>query len=185
MRRGINPYAGDFETVYIEAGHPLGDLDMGINYLCDTPTWIVLFEPLTFFRPKAGYWTWPALNMMALAGALFLLIRELGPPGADGWAVAALMVLYPPISLSILFGRGGMVVLLLFVLALVCDEAATGCGAGYHARHRGANAGVSAWHAQGSDCAPQMASDGVWPALACSAAWRPSPFSEPPRSRVS
>jgi glycosyl transferase family 87 len=121
-RQGINPYAGDFETVYVEAGHPLGDVDMGTNHLGDTPTWFALFEPLTFLRPKTSYWTWQALNMLALAGALFLLIREPGSTGADGWAVAALMVLYSPIFLSISFGRREMILLLLFVLALIATK---------------------------------------------------------------
>jgi Glycosyltransferase family 87 len=118
-RKGIDPYQGNFETVYTEAGRPFGDLDMGTNHLCDTPIWILLFEPLTFLSPKTAYWTWQALNTLALAGALFLLIRELGLTGAHGWAAAALMSLYPPISLSILFGRGEMILLLLFVLALI------------------------------------------------------------------
>jgi hypothetical protein len=118
-RRGINPYAGDFEIVYTEAGRPFGDVDMGTNHLGDTPAWFGLFEPLTLLRPWAAYWTWQALNLLALAGALFLLIRELGPPEAHGWWVAALMALYQPVWLSISFGRGEMILLLLFVLALI------------------------------------------------------------------
>jgi hypothetical protein len=87
MREGIDPYKGDFETVYTEARHPLGDLDMGTNHFGDTPTWALSLEPLTFLSLKTAYWTWQVLNIVALAGALFLLIRELGPPGVDGWAV--------------------------------------------------------------------------------------------------
>ncbi len=118
-RKGIDPYKGDVETVDTEAGRPLSDLDTGTNHFNDTPTWILLFEPLTFPGIETAYWTWQALNILALAGALFLLIRELGPPGTEGWGVAALMVLYPPIALSISFARGEMVLLLLFVLALI------------------------------------------------------------------
>ena len=118
-RRGINPYAGDFETVYTEAGRPLGDADMGTNHLGDMPTWALSLEPLTFLRPRGAYWTWQVLNLLALTGALFLLIRELGPAGADGWVVAALMALYPPVWLSISFGGGEMFLLLLFALALI------------------------------------------------------------------
>lgn len=118
-RQGINPYDGDYESVYLKAGRPLGDIYMGTNHLCDTPTWVVILEPLTLLSPKVAYWTWQTLNLIALAVALFLLIRELGPPGAEGWTVAALMVLYPLISFSILFGRGEMILLLLFVVALL------------------------------------------------------------------
>ena len=60
-------------------------MSMWAPIICDTPTWIVLFAPLTFMDFKTAYWRWQALNVLALAGALFLLILELGPPGADGW----------------------------------------------------------------------------------------------------
>lgn len=129
-REGIDPYQGDFETVYTEAGRPLGDLDMGTNRLCDTPTWILLFEALTFLGPETAYWTWQALNILALAGALFMLLRELGLTGVHGWGVAALMALYPPISISISFGRGEMILLLLFVLALIAMKRQRDAAAG-------------------------------------------------------
>jgi len=123
MRRGINPYEGDFETVHTEAGRPLGDLDMDRFHLDlhldETPTWGLFLIPLTFLSPENAYWTWQALNMLALAGALLLLIGDLGPGGVDGWAMAALMVLYPPIAIGISRGRGEMILLFLFALALV------------------------------------------------------------------
>jgi hypothetical protein len=119
VRKGIDPYKDDLETVYTEAGLPLGDADMGTNHLGDTPTWALSLEPLTFLSFKTAFWAWQAFNILALAVALFLLIRELGPPGVDGCAVAALMALYPPVWLSISFGRGEMILLLLFVLALI------------------------------------------------------------------
>lgn len=119
MRRGIDPYSGDFERVYIKAGRPLGTLDMGTNHLGDTPTWFVFFMPLTFLSPHQAYWTWQGLNTLALGAALFLLMADLGPRGREGWAMGALMVLYPPIAVSIWFGRGEMVLLLLLVLALL------------------------------------------------------------------
>src|ERR1700756_1989692 len=64
MRRGVNPYARDFETIYTEAGRPFGDVDMGTNHLGDTPAWFVLCEPLTFLNPRAAYWTWQVLNLL-------------------------------------------------------------------------------------------------------------------------
>jgi hypothetical protein len=119
VRKGIDPYKDDLETVYTEAGLPLGDADMGTNHLGDTPTWALSLEPLTFLSFKTAFWAWQAFNILALAVALFLLIRELGPPGVDGCAVAALMALYPPVWLSISFGGGEMFLLLLFALALI------------------------------------------------------------------
>ena len=117
VRRGINPYNGDFESVYTEVGRPIGDIDMGTNHLGDTPAWFLFFMPLTFLSTEQAYWTWQTLNMLALGGALFLLIDELGPRGTEVWATAALMVLYPPIAISIWFGRGEMI--LLFLLSWV------------------------------------------------------------------
>src|SRR5208282_2360971 len=88
-------------------------------HLDETPTWGLFLIPLTFLSPENAYWTWQALNMLALAGALLLLIGDLGPGGVDGWAMAALMVLYPPIAIGISRGRGEMILLFLFALALV------------------------------------------------------------------
>ncbi len=56
--------------------------------------------------------------MLCLAAALFLLIREVGPPGVEGWTVAALMLLYPPIAINFWFAQSEVVLLLIFVLAL-------------------------------------------------------------------
>jgi hypothetical protein len=77
-----------------------------------------VFVPLRFIGFKTAYCTWQALNVLALAGALFLLIL-VGQQAADGWAVAALMVLYPPVFFSMSFARGEMILLLLVALALI------------------------------------------------------------------
>jgi alpha-1,2-mannosyltransferase len=120
LRRGINPYEGDFETVFAAAGRPLGHLSAweGAEPLLDTPAWLIFFEPFTLLEPATAYWAWATFNALCLAAALFLLIRELGPPGADGWTVAALMLLYPPIAINFWFAQSEVVLLLIFVLAL-------------------------------------------------------------------
>jgi hypothetical protein len=120
LRRGINPYDGDFETVFTEAGRPLGSLSAWerTEPLLDTPAWLVFFEPFTFLKPATAYWAWATFNMICLAAALFVLISDIGPPGADGWTVAALMLLYPPISINFWFAQSEVFLLLIFVLAL-------------------------------------------------------------------
>jgi Glycosyltransferase family 87 len=120
LRRGVNPYDGDFETVFIEAGRPLGSLSAWERSepLLDTPAWLIFFEPFTFLKPATAYWAWATFNMLCLAAALFVLISDIGPPGADGWTVAALMLLYPPISINFWFAQSEVFLLLIFALAL-------------------------------------------------------------------
>ena len=76
------------------------------------------FEPLTLFGPAIAYWAWAGFNLLCLGAALFLLIREIGPPGVDGWTVGALMLLYPPIAINFWFAQSEVVLLLIFVLSL-------------------------------------------------------------------
>jgi Glycosyltransferase family 87 len=120
LRRGINPYDGDLGTVFTEAGRPLGRLSTWerAEPLLDTPVWLIFFEPLTLFEPATAYWAWAGFNLLCLGAALFLLIREIGPPGADGWTVGALMLLYPPIAINFWFAQSEVVLLLIFVLSL-------------------------------------------------------------------
>lgn len=120
LRRGIDPYRGDFGTVSVEAGRPLGNLSAWerAEPLLDTPAWLIFFEPFTFLEPATAYWAWAAFNLICLAAAVCLLIHELGPSGAEGWTVAALMLLYPPIAINFWFAQSEVVLLLIFVLAL-------------------------------------------------------------------
>jgi len=120
LRQGINPYEGDFGTVFTEAGRPLSNLSAWERSepLLDTPAWLIFFEPFTLLKPATAYWAWTVFNLLCLTAAIFLLIRQLGPPGADGWTVAALMLLYPPIAMNFWFAQSEIVLLLIFVLAL-------------------------------------------------------------------
>ncbi len=120
LRGGINPYDRDFETVFIKAGRPLDKISAWerTEPLLDTPVWLIFFEPFTLPRPAVAYWAWITFNLLCLGAALFVLIREYGPPGADGWTVAGLMLLYPPIALNFWFAQSEVVLLLIFALAL-------------------------------------------------------------------
>jgi hypothetical protein len=120
LRRGINPYDRDFETIFIEAGSPLDHISAWERSepLLETPVWLIFFEPFTLLEPPAAYWTWTAFNLICVVAALFLLIREYGPPGAQGWTVGAQMLLFPPIALNFWFAQSEVVLLFIFALAL-------------------------------------------------------------------
>jgi hypothetical protein len=130
LRRGINPYGGDFETIFAQIGTPVGSASAWerAEIQLDTPAWLIFFEPFTFLEPGAAYWAWTAFNLLALGAALFGLIGELGPPGAEGWTVAALMLLYPPIAINFWLAQSEIVLLAIFVLALAALRR------GYHGR---------------------------------------------------
>ncbi|MGZ6185676.1 MAG: glycosyltransferase family 87 protein [Candidatus Binataceae bacterium] len=130
LRRGINPYGGDFETIFAQIGTPVGSASAWerAEIQLDTPAWLIFFEPFTFLEPGAAYWAWTAFNLLALGAALFGLIGELGPPGAEGWTVAGLMLLYPPIAINFWLAQSEIVLLAIFVLALAALRR------GYHGR---------------------------------------------------
>ena len=130
LRRGINPYGADFETIFAQIGTPVGSASAWerAEIQLDTPAWLIFFEPFTLLQPRAAYWTWAAFNLLALGAALFGLIGELGPPGAEGWTVAALMLLYPPIAINFWLAQSEIVLLAIFVLALAALRR------GYHGR---------------------------------------------------
>ena len=84
----------------------------------DTPAWLLFFELFTLLEPPGAYRAWAAFNLLCLGAALVILIREIGPSGAPGWTLAALMLLYPPIAINFWFAQSEIVLLLIFVLAL-------------------------------------------------------------------
>jgi len=120
LRRGVDPYGGDFAAVFAKLGDPMGKLSAWerAEPQLDTPAWLLFFEPFTFLEPPDAYRAWAAFNLLCLGAALLILIRELGPSGAPGWTVAAAMLLYPPIAINFWFAQSEIVLLLIFVLAL-------------------------------------------------------------------
>jgi hypothetical protein len=90
LRHGLDPYGGDFAAVFARLGNPLGELSAWerAEPQLDTPAWLLFFEPFTLLKPQSAYRAWAAFNLLCLAAALLILIRELGPRGAPGWTVA-------------------------------------------------------------------------------------------------
>jgi len=120
MREGLNPYLTDLRPL----GACLG-LE-GINRSNYPPPFILSFEPLTFLTPHAAWLTWLVLNLAALATATVWLLepwRNLGKRKI--LAIAALALLYPPVSTNIFYSQTQ--ILLLLMLVIVMRELGKGC----------------------------------------------------------
>jgi Glycosyltransferase family 87 len=115
MRQGINPYTADLTSLAHHFGFDLGK----INHATDPPTFVLCFEPLTWFSPRTGFWVWTGINAFCFLAALVLLLRW--TPGLEGetaWIVAALALLFPPVVDHLVWGQNKMLVLLMLVLMM-------------------------------------------------------------------
>ncbi|MGH7932047.1 MAG: glycosyltransferase family 87 protein [Candidatus Binataceae bacterium] len=115
LRMGANPYTENLDA----AANALG-LDLGpLNHAAYTPTFLLCFEPMTLLRPHAAYWSWQALNAVALIVAMMLLF-ESGVPSDRRRALvlAPLMLLYPPLADHFAFAQCQLLVLLMLVLMM-------------------------------------------------------------------
>jgi hypothetical protein len=127
MRLGINPYTTNFAQTARARGFDIH----AIARSTDPPTFVVLFEPLTYLPPRSAYWFWQAINFACLAASVLLLIGSRTDLHAvPALTLVALIVLYPPIASHFWFGQSKFPLLLLFVLmmrALKCGrDAITG-----------------------------------------------------------
>ena len=68
----------------------------------DTPTLLVVFEPLTRLPMKEAFWIWTSLNVVALAVTLFMLLRlsTMGLSPSMGLTIAAMTILYDPVAMN-------------------------------------------------------------------------------------
>ena len=115
MREGMNPYTDDLTPL----AHSLGfELDK-INHATDPPTFVMCFVPLTLLPTRSGFYVWTAINALAFLISLVLLFRWTPGLSRDGaLAVAALIILFPPVTDHLVWGQNKMLVLLMFVLML-------------------------------------------------------------------
>jgi hypothetical protein len=83
----------------------------------------MLFAPFTYFSLPSGFWVWTALNVLALAASLGLL---LGPRSGLNYRTAlmliALTILYPPVSRHFVCSQNKLFTLLTLVLMMRCME---------------------------------------------------------------
>jgi glycosyl transferase family 87 len=115
MRQGMNPYTTDLTPL----AHSLGfELDK-INHATDPPTFVMCFVPLTLLPTRPGFYVWTAINALAFLISLVLLFRWTPGFSREGaLAVAALTILFPPVTDHLVWGQNKMLVLLMFVLML-------------------------------------------------------------------
>ncbi len=113
---GLNPYTTDLTPL----AHRLG-LAPGLpggNFL-DVPFYMIAMEPLTWLSVPAAYWTWFAINVVALTLALFLLLRghpAMRPRFLLAWL--ALAFLHPSFGMHFYYAQSQIVVLLMLVLIM-------------------------------------------------------------------
>jgi glycosyl transferase family 87 len=115
LREGINPYRVDLTPKASALG-----LNVTINPRATyPPTFLLCFEPLTLMSPAHAYWTWIALNALAMAAALAML---LGPRShldlATALSLAGFAILFPAFADNFEFAQCQATVLLLLVLAM-------------------------------------------------------------------
>jgi hypothetical protein len=112
---GINPYTANL----VPLAHRLG-LQPGLragNF--DPPFMVIAMEPLTWMSVTAAYWTWFAVNVVALSVALYLLIgRYSSLDRRSASAFVALALIYPPLGTHFYYAQSQIVALLLLVLIM-------------------------------------------------------------------
>jgi hypothetical protein len=117
---GLNPYTTDLTPLarglHLSPGMPGG------NFL-DLPVMMIAMEPLTWLSVPAAYWTWFAINVVALALALFLLLRghpAMRPRFLLAWL--ALAFLHPSVGMHFYYAQSQILVLLMLVLIMRWTE---------------------------------------------------------------
>lgn len=127
LREGVNPYRAELTLPATELGLNVSDIPRATY----PPTFILCFEPLTLMRPVRAYWTWIALNAIALAVALAML---LGPRAhlevAAALSAAGFATLFPAVTANFDYAQTQALILLLLVIAMRSLERGMDLGAG-------------------------------------------------------
>ena len=94
LRAGVDPYTADLPAIERKLG-----TYSKVPHATEPPTQLMLFEPFTYFSLRAGFWIWIALDALALAMSLVML---LGPRSGlsyqAAWILAALAIFYSPVG---------------------------------------------------------------------------------------
>jgi len=118
LRAGLDPYTADLPAIERRLG-----TESQIPHATEPPTQLMLFEPFTYFSLPSGFRVWTALNVLALAASLGLL---LGPRSGLNYRIAlmlvALTILYPPVSRHFVCSQNKLFTLLTLVLMMRCME---------------------------------------------------------------
>ena len=115
-----NPYTVDYKALAARLGIAVVP-DWRSH---DTPTLLVVIQPLTKLPMKGAFWIWTSLNVVALTVTLFMLLRPsttgLSPP--MGLTIAAMTILYDPVAMNFEYAQRQIVILLLLVVAVRAME---------------------------------------------------------------
>lgn len=127
LREGVNPYRADLRIRARELGLNVGD-NVRATY---PPAFLLCFEPLTLMSPAHAYWTWIALNALAMAVALAML---LGPRShldvTTALSLAGFAIMFPAFADNFGYAQSQAIVLLLLVLAMRSLESGMNRAAG-------------------------------------------------------
>jgi hypothetical protein len=118
LRAGLDPYTADLPVIEQQLG-----TNSRIPHATEPPTQLLLFEPFTYFSLRTGFWVWIALNALALAASLGLL---LGPRSGlnyqIAWMLVALALPYAPVTSHFVSSQNKFLTLLTLVLMMRCME---------------------------------------------------------------
>lgn len=116
LRHGLDPYRADLAPMARALGIRPGEL-------LEVPPFLILYELFTFMSMAGAYWTWCAINVVALAVALYLLIRrDFSSDRRSASAFLALVLIYPPLGIHFYYAQSQIVVLLMLVMIMRSTE---------------------------------------------------------------
>ncbi len=112
LRLGHDPYTESFKDIADRLGVQLNGQEM----VLETPTFLLCFEPLTRLSVPRSYWLWIGLNVACLAITLWLLLGVRSALSkSTALILAAIALLYPPITTHFGFAQSQIVVMFLLV----------------------------------------------------------------------
>jgi hypothetical protein len=124
LRQGENPYTTNLTDPAARLG-----LVSRLPGATDPPTYLLMIEPLALLTPQSAYWTWQALNALALTVSLWMLLGR-GLRADLAIALVASAVIYPAVINHFYYGQNKVQILLLLVLAMRFFESRRDAAAG-------------------------------------------------------
>jgi hypothetical protein len=119
MRNHQDTYNTNIHSVGASLGLDTANIDQA-NY---PPTFLMIFEPLTLLRPRAAFWSWTAINVCALAIALWMLLRPFAKYGTRLIvSMVALALIYPPVTNHFYYSQSKIVLLLMLTAMMLALE---------------------------------------------------------------
>lgn len=119
MRNHQDTYNTDIHSVGASLGLDTANIAQA-NY---PPTFLMIFEPLTLLQPRAAFWSWTAINVVALAISLWMLLRPAEKYGTRLIvSMIALALIYPPVTNHFYYSQSKIVLLLMLTGMMLALE---------------------------------------------------------------